>query len=114
MERVRKNVEAVNPDDQEEMSLRRFYRSQTEPCVHCPVDLLKPNQLILSIEFRTCFVTLCPTCEAELLSRLLANYLRRKRREKANDEIPPLWKDIEDPDDDSDMEWLAYAGRDDD
>jgi hypothetical protein len=106
MERVRDDVEAVDTDedDFEGMILKRFHRKSLGKCINCPKDTLEANDLVLSLEFHDDYIVLCPDCENELLSRLLANYVRRARRSK-NPPLP-VRRDYEDEADNSDLEWL--------
>jgi hypothetical protein len=111
-----KSVEPIeDPPELEEIRLRRFSRKQLDDCTHCGSIGADPSKkdLVVCVEFAECYVTLCPICEAELLSKLLANYLRRKRKggRKAA-KIPDIFKfesDEEEEDFSAEIPaWLGY------
>ena len=90
-------------EPEEEIILQRLKKRDLEKCMHCKRDSLGPQDLVLCIETSTTYMVLCERCENELLSRLLANWLRRRRRKGKG--LSKTLPKLEDPGDDSDIEF---------
>lgn len=84
------------PDEMEPIFLRRFPKLTTGDCVGCgKLDASPEKALRLSIEFRECYIALCPKHEGELLEALLKNYVRRRQKKGKAGFCGPLNKPTE-------------------
>jgi len=76
-------------DDLIEMELSRVPTSVGGPCDSCSVA----PKLVLVANFSRNYLTLCPECEGEFLSKLLRNYLRRQSNQSKAGFTGPLVKE---------------------
>jgi hypothetical protein len=62
--------------------LSRGPLSELGPCDLCSQEAFNPRTLFLQIDFEDSSLVACPVCESMLLHVLLANYVKRLRRNK--------------------------------
>lgn len=72
--------ELLGPED-DRVELNRLPTLTAGPCDGCAEE---KSKMMLTLSYAKNYVTLCPICEGETLSKMLANYLRRKVRGKSN------------------------------
>lgn len=105
-------------EEEDDIILRRFPKKMSGPCVQClpsREDAADSKHARLNIEFRDCYVALCPRHEGELLVVLLRNYIRRRDKKSRSGFCGPLTKptpeEINQDMEDDELEMTFYSGE---
>jgi hypothetical protein len=81
-------------------SFTRDRQRTAGPCDACENEAtnpkgLNPQDLMLVLDFRESVVTLCPKHEAWLLTKLLANYIKRRSKGKVSEYMLKITETVE-------------------